>query len=405
MRAMFPGHYRRTNEELERIWDEGLFVLDANVLLNLYRYSKKTRDEYLGVLRGVQDRLWIPRRVAEEFLSGRLGAIRGQKKAYAAVKETLTKARKDVENKLGEMHRDPGIKEAGDLREKAKEYLGELVSDAERLEKEGDFRSFEATYSPEDDEIWSAVEEVFEGRVGVGLSEDGMKEVLEAGPRRYESRVPPGYEDKGKPGDRKFGDLILWFETIEKAKDAKKHVLFVTDDNKKDWWDTSVKPPLPRPELGNEMRKRAGVLFHMFLPLNFSEWAGAKLGQRISREAAEEIEELRALDDSGVSRLDMEDLIRRIETILSTGDYRRSLFNKTYVDILEYLEAAEKVRLRLELELVDIIDRDDAEDFERYVEIQEQLAAFEKLKSAHNLPHPRTRGFGLFLGQTHEDGP
>ncbi len=37
MRAMFPGYYRRTEEELERIWDEGLFVLDANVLLNLYR--------------------------------------------------------------------------------------------------------------------------------------------------------------------------------------------------------------------------------------------------------------------------------------------------------------------------------------------------------------------------------
>lgn len=297
MRGMFPGHYQRTDEELERIWAEGLFVLDANVLLNLYRYSKKTREEYLRVLRGVRDRLWIPRRVAVEFLAGRLGAIRDQKKAYAAIEETLKSARKDVENKLGEMHKDPGIKEAADLRTKAKEYLDELVSDAAELKREGDFRSFEATYSPEDDEIWSAVEEIFEGKVGEGLSEVGMKEVLEEGPRRYESRVPPGYEDKNKPGDHRFGDLILWLETIERAGDGEKLVLFVTDDRKNDWWDNTVKPPLSRPELGNEMQERVGALFHMLLPLDFSEWAGEKLGQRISREAAEEIEELGPRED------------------------------------------------------------------------------------------------------------
>lgn len=212
MREMFPGHYRHTDEELDRIWDEGLFVLDANVLLNLYRYSRKTREEFLGVLRGVQDRVWIPYQVAEEFLANRLGEIQMQKGRYAAVRGALTSARKDVENKMGEMHRDPGIVEAGDLRKKAERFMGELIADAEKLEREGDFRSVEATYPPEDDEIWSAVEEIFEGKVGDGLSENGRKEVIEVGPRRYETRVPPGYKDgsnKSKPGDRKFGDLVL----------------------------------------------------------------------------------------------------------------------------------------------------------------------------------------------------
>jgi len=47
LRDQFPGYYRRTEEELQRIWEDGLFVLDANVLLNLYRYSEDTRNDLL----------------------------------------------------------------------------------------------------------------------------------------------------------------------------------------------------------------------------------------------------------------------------------------------------------------------------------------------------------------------
>ncbi len=366
MRGMFPGHYRRTDEELERIWDEGLFVLDANVLLNLYRYSKKTREEFLGVLRGVRNRLWIPHRVAEEFLSGRLGAIRDQKKAYAVVKETLIKARKDIENKLGEMHKDPGVVEARDLREKSEGYLSELIADAEKLEKEGDFRSFGATYSPDNDEIWSAVEEIFEGRVGEGLSEDVMKEVLEAGPRRYESRVPPGYEDandKSKPGNRKFGDLILWFETVEKAKDSGKPVVFVTDDRKNDWWDNGVNPSVPRPELGNEMRERAGVFFHMFIPLDFSEWAGAKLNHKISREAAEEIEELGSHGNLGSAPEQVWQIMEDAEALrsnLAEGPQSIIALSRTEERLRLLRVAAENLREMLEededVETLNVID-------------------------------------------------
>jgi hypothetical protein len=266
-----PGHSDCTDEGLECIWDEGVFVLDANVLLNLYRYSKGTREELLGVLRAMQDRLWIPHRVAEEFLTDRLLVVRLQKKAYAAVRETLNTARKDVEKKMGDLHKDPGIVEAGDLRKKAEGYFRDLIADAEKP-KRRDTSSPSWRRIPPRNEIWSVVDNIVEGKVGSGLSEKRRAEVIEAGPRRFESRTPPGYEDwndNSKLGDRKFGDLILWVETIEKAKDAGKPVLFVTDDRKKDWWDHDVKPPVPRPEIGNEMRERAGVLFHMFTPLPF----------------------------------------------------------------------------------------------------------------------------------------
>jgi hypothetical protein len=56
MRKTFSGYYRPTEDEFAEMWRNCLFVLDANVLLNLYRYSRKTSDEFLGILDGVSDR-------------------------------------------------------------------------------------------------------------------------------------------------------------------------------------------------------------------------------------------------------------------------------------------------------------------------------------------------------------
>ena len=45
MKDSFPGYYRPTENEFAEMWESCLFVLDANVLLNLYRYSVDTREE------------------------------------------------------------------------------------------------------------------------------------------------------------------------------------------------------------------------------------------------------------------------------------------------------------------------------------------------------------------------
>jgi hypothetical protein len=36
-----------------------MFVVDTNVLLNLYRYSRSTRDELLRVLRALENKLFL----------------------------------------------------------------------------------------------------------------------------------------------------------------------------------------------------------------------------------------------------------------------------------------------------------------------------------------------------------
>ena len=44
MRKTFRGFYQPGKKEFQELWNSCLFVLDANVLLNMYRYSEATSD-------------------------------------------------------------------------------------------------------------------------------------------------------------------------------------------------------------------------------------------------------------------------------------------------------------------------------------------------------------------------
>jgi len=60
MKKVFSAYYRPTEQEFQELWKSCLFVLDANVLLNLYRYSERTREEFVRILSEVRPRLNIP---------------------------------------------------------------------------------------------------------------------------------------------------------------------------------------------------------------------------------------------------------------------------------------------------------------------------------------------------------
>ena len=82
MKKIFPGYYRPTKKEFSNLWNSCLFVLDANVLLNLYRYSQETSDELIQILKQISDRLWIPHQAALEYQENRLQTIAKQLEVY-----------------------------------------------------------------------------------------------------------------------------------------------------------------------------------------------------------------------------------------------------------------------------------------------------------------------------------
>ena len=75
MKELFPGYYRPSEDEFSDLWKNCVFILDTNVLLNLYRYSEESRNDFIKVLHKIETRLWIPHQVALEFQENRTKVI------------------------------------------------------------------------------------------------------------------------------------------------------------------------------------------------------------------------------------------------------------------------------------------------------------------------------------------
>ena len=76
------------------------------------------------------------------------------------------------------------------------------------------------------------------------------------GAGRFEHRLPPGFRDEDKSENR-LGDLIIWFEILEKSASSAgtfPKVLFISRDEKSDW----VYAPKMRMELVRSSRKAVG---------------------------------------------------------------------------------------------------------------------------------------------------
>ena len=295
LREGFPDHFRPTAEEFDRLWDEGMFVIDTNVLLHLYRYSRQTRDELLRVLRALGDKLFLPHQVGREFLDRRLATIRGQRGGFSKVRALATGVRGQIEEELRKVLR---LRAGEDLPEGIRNALEEVPHGgyeklAERL------RDFEealprASNSPDDDEVWAAVERLFEDKVGPAYGEKEEHEVREEARRRKEAKVPPGFKDS-RPGD-----YLIWRQTLDEAGRSGRPVVFVTDDRKEDWWwDEQGETLGPRGELIVEMRREAGVPFYMYTPDRLMGQARERLGVVVSERSISEAEELGREPDYG----------------------------------------------------------------------------------------------------------
>jgi PIN like domain len=64
MRAIFPGYFRSSDDEFTQLWTDCIIALDADVLLNLYRYSHGTHSEPEKALTSVEERLFLPHQAA-----------------------------------------------------------------------------------------------------------------------------------------------------------------------------------------------------------------------------------------------------------------------------------------------------------------------------------------------------
>jgi len=293
MKKQLPGYYRPNQEEFDSLWDNGLIILDTNVLLDLYRISKTTSDEFLVTLKRYARQLWLPNQVEAELQRDRNDVIIEQKEGYSDLVLFLTRSETDLSTKLTKYSRHPFI-EIEKIQEPIQKIISSIKSDLQNLEKKHpDLIS--------DDPILDELNKLYKGKTGDRYSEERLQEIYTEGEKRFELKIPPGFmdQDKAKKNDNgQFGDLILWYQIIDKAKSSKKPIIFVTSEKKKDWWHKIKGQKIgPKPELIDEIKAKADVLFYMYSSDRFLLFAQERLKQTVNQDTLTELREIRSKDE------------------------------------------------------------------------------------------------------------
>lgn len=286
MKSLFPGYYRPTEEEFQDIWKDCIFVFDANVLLNIYRYTPRTVSRVFEILEHYKDRIWLPNQAAHEFLVNRLSVISTQFDAYLDIEQKVDKLINNLATEMGKYRRHPFIN------------VAEIVMFFQQSAQQAKHRLVEVHEHHPDlltsDTLWERLTDLFDGRVGPSYADAELQQKYKDSEKRFNQKIPPGYADaKTKEGVRQYGDAILWFQMLDFAKTAKKPLVFVTNDVKEDWWLTLKGRTIgPRPELIQEMHANASVKFYIYQMEQFISYAQETLNLSSEPSVITEIEDI-----------------------------------------------------------------------------------------------------------------
>lgn len=289
----------KTEAEKKEMWSRSLFVVDANILLNLYKYSDSTREEFFKIMENLSSKLWIPHQVALEFLHNRTKKIHEQEKDYEehlqAIDDAKNSSKREINNKLNGIKKSFRKFDIEDLTKRINKFFDDLRKEVEEQnEHNPDFNK--------EDIVLKHFRSLYSDNIGEPFTKEELEEVYLDGEKRYEEKVPPGYKDlEDKKGlfklygdtviKSEFGDLILWKQIIHKSKQENKPVIFITDDAKEDWWNIEQQKKIkgPRKELVNEFVNLTNQEFIMYNTESFLNNAKEVLDLEVDDRAIKEV--------------------------------------------------------------------------------------------------------------------
>lgn len=166
MRELFGGYYRRSEEEIASMWRDGVYVFDANVLLNIYRYSPPTREVFLTTLEKLKEQAWVPHQAALEFHKGRLGVISHQAKAY----DEISKLLRDAINQFRSRYPKHSSIDIDRLTANIEKSIGDTENTLQEA-KSNHLKLIDA------DKLLERITKVFDVRVGAPYSEEELRKL------------------------------------------------------------------------------------------------------------------------------------------------------------------------------------------------------------------------------------
>ncbi|HCH5065421.1 TPA: DUF4935 domain-containing protein [Vibrio parahaemolyticus] len=299
------------NDEREsHIWNDCLFVFDTSALLDLYFFTKKSQDKIFdNVFSKVNGRLWVPQHVEFEYLKNRKLAIKKPiKEKYESLNENVINKIKSNTVLVGKLIDELGKKTIKDevhpyidnalvktLKESFDVFKNEYQLVESKIDAEIKERINEVNDYSENDIVFERISSIF--NVGREFSFKEIMEVVQEGKIRYENKIAPGYMDgvgsNAKDGTQKYGDLIIWKQIIEQAKDSSKAIVFITNDVKDDWCykekrSNELRIERPKEDLVKEIKDEANVDFWMYTFSQFLYKSNRYIGSLITEDVLEE---------------------------------------------------------------------------------------------------------------------
>ena len=247
------------SEREASLWKNGVFIFDTSSIGALYGLVSSSQEVMMEILLKFTDRTWIPAQVLYEYMKNREKMIMNPcEEHYQNPKAVVNSSLitnfdtylKDFENE--DFHPNMS-REALDRLKVLRDNLNDTLTEVKKIIKEEHSKQKERiTQIKEDDNILNTIDSLPHGNP-YGFIE--TLEIIREGEMRYRNTIPPGYMDcREKKGTQIYGDLIIWKEVLQYAKNSKKDVIFICDDVKEDWYiaDEKKRSFTPRHELIKE---------------------------------------------------------------------------------------------------------------------------------------------------------
>ncbi|MBY0115924.1 PIN-like domain-containing protein [Paenibacillus sp. FSL L8-0435] len=313
-------HLEYAEADYDLLWENCLFVMDTNILLNFNRYTNSTNKDFLTVLEKISERLWVPHQVLLEYQYNVTNVQNDLKNSYGKisgiVKKLFNPALEETKKEFKQYRNHPFIKVSAFL-ENAQKLIEDFKQDLEETEKSHESEIIQRKETVEN------IHKLFKN-VGEGFTEQELKAILQSGQERYKILRPPGFEDRLKKDNEwkqysnlivpdRFGDFVIWKQILKYAKTNKKPIIFVTDDEKEDWWRVlKGKKMGPRLELIDEFSTEVSLdetnklPFHMYTGDTFLHYAAKKYLNEELTSSVEEAKDVRlSIDEFTAEQLSL----------------------------------------------------------------------------------------------------
>ena len=327
MSEVFKGYSKYSDNEYKQIWEDGIIVIDTNILLNFYRYSNETREELYKTLEAVKDRLWIPYQVAYEYFKDKKIVITD---TYKAFNELLSET-KSCFNKLSNTIENTATKQLkckNDVLKKLNTYYKEIhniIKTEQESKKE----------NANEEKVENLIFNLFNNSIGDKIIGDEYEKMKEEGLNRIRNKIPPGYKDSNKEEN---GDYYIFYSMIKYAKEKQKHIIFITDDTKEDWFIRILGEKKGGDyRLLNEFYKETGKLLLIYTSDGFLKAYQENIGnnKKVDEEVLKELINTRKSDNRNSNILNIKhknyELARELRNVL----LHNSITDNNILNILE----------------------------------------------------------------------